>query len=188
MSYKTQMHDGGESYSGVVPAKQPNESLGRPQEAVEGRPLTKENTEEPNSRRTQSRVSEPNGLDRVRQAARKDKELQFTTLLHHVDIDLLRSSYLDLKRQAAAGVDGMTWEEYGEDLEARLADLLTTGMLKRPGLSLDKFGLVPGPWSAVFIAERIMLNRRGESGYRKPMEGNDHWGSQRWKTKSYSGR
>jgi RNA-directed DNA polymerase len=69
MSYKTQMNGGGESYSGVVPAKQPNESQGGPQEAVEGRPLTKENMEEPNSCRTQSRESESNGLDRVREAA-----------------------------------------------------------------------------------------------------------------------
>ena len=123
MSYKTHMYGGGESYSGIVPTKQPNEGRGRPQEAVEGRPLTKENMEEPNSCRTQSRESEPNGLDRVREAARKDGKLQFTALLHHVNADLLRSSYHSLKRQAAAGVDGMTWEEYGQDLEARLADL-----------------------------------------------------------------
>ena len=102
MSYKTQMHDGGESYSGVVPAKQPNESLGRqPRGEKElaglsgdkvtvclrpwsggcgGKAVDQGERGEPNSRRTQSRVSEPNGLDRVRQAARKDKELQFTTL------------------------------------------------------------------------------------------------------------
>jgi group II intron reverse transcriptase/maturase len=85
--------------------------------------LTKENTEEPNSYRTPSRESEPNGLDRVRQAARQDKEVRFTALLHHVNIDLLRSSYYSLKRRAAAGVDGMTWQEYGEGLEDRLADL-----------------------------------------------------------------
>ena len=123
MSYKTHMYGGGESYSGIVPAKQPNEGLGRPQEVVEGRPLTKENMEEPNSGRIQSRESEPNGLDRVRQAAKKDGKIRFTALLHHVDSDLLRRSYYGLKRRAAAGVDGMTWEEYGEDLEARLADL-----------------------------------------------------------------
>lgn len=123
MSYKTRRHGGGESYSGVVPAKRSNESQGGPKEIVEGRPLTKENMEEPNLRRTQSRESEPKGLDRVRQAAQEDKELQFTALLHHVSIDLLRSGYLDLKRQAAAGVDGVTWSEYGEELEARLADL-----------------------------------------------------------------
>ncbi len=123
MSHKAQMNGGGESYSGIVPAKQPNESLGRPQEAVEGRPLTKENMEQLNLCRTPSRESEPNGLDRVRQAAKEDKGLRFTALLHHVNVDLLRSSYQSLKKRAAAGVDGVTWEEYGEDLEVRLADL-----------------------------------------------------------------
>ena len=123
MSYKAQRNGGGESYSGIVPAKRSNEGRGGPKEIVEGRPLTKENTEEPNSYRTPSRESEPNGLDRVRQAARQDKEVRFTALLHHVNIDLLRSSYYSLKRRAAAGVDGMTWQEYGEGLEDRLADL-----------------------------------------------------------------
>ena len=123
MSYKAQRAGGGESYSGIVPAKQPNEGRGGPQEAVEGRPLTEENMEESNSCRTPSRRSETNGLDRVRQAAKKDKKLRFTALLHHVNPELLRSSYFSLKKRAAAGVDGMTWEEYGEDLEARLADL-----------------------------------------------------------------
>ena len=123
MSYKTQMNGGGESSGGVVPAKQQNEGLGRPKEAVEERPPARENMEEPNSCRTQSRESEPNGLDRVREAAKRDKGLKFTALLHHVSIDLLRSSYQSLKKRAAAGVDGMTWEEYGEGLEERLADL-----------------------------------------------------------------
>src|SRR5579863_56162 len=123
MSYKTQMNGGGESYSGVIPAKQPNESQGGRKEVVEERPLTKENMEEPNSCRTPGRESEPSGLDRVRQAAKKDRKARFTALLHHVDIHLLRSSYFSLKRKAAAGVDGMTWEEYGEALEVRLADL-----------------------------------------------------------------
>ncbi len=123
MSYKTRVNEGGESSGGIVPAKQPNEGRGGPKEAVEGRPLAKENADELNSCRTQSRESEPNGLDRVREAARRDKGLRFTALLHHVSIDLLRSSYQSLKKRAAAGVDGMTWEEYGEDLEDRLADL-----------------------------------------------------------------
>jgi group II intron reverse transcriptase/maturase len=123
MNYKTQMNGDGESYSGIVLAKQPNEGLGGPQEVAEGRPLTKENMEEPNSCRTPNRGSEPNGLDRVRQAAKKDGELRFTTLLHHVNLDLLHSSYYSLKKRAAAGVDGMRWEEYGDGLEARLADL-----------------------------------------------------------------
>ena len=76
-----------------------------------------------NSYRTQSRESEPNGLLRVREAAKKDKKAQFTALLHHVTIEQLRISYQSLQRQAAPGVDGMTWKEYGCDLEGRLQDL-----------------------------------------------------------------
>ncbi|MGO9258895.1 MAG: hypothetical protein ACLQU1_21625 [Bryobacteraceae bacterium] len=122
MSHKSTMHGGGESYSGVVPAKQPNKS-GKPQaEVVEERPLAKENTEQSNQCRTQSRESGPNGLERVREVARKDREVRFTALLHHVTVDLLRDSYSRLKKKAAPGVDGVTWRKYGEGLEARLSD------------------------------------------------------------------
>ena len=117
------MNDHGESYCAIVPTKQPNESQGGPQEAVEGRAQTKENTVQPNPCRTQSRESGPSGLDRVRQAAKRDRKLRFTALLHHVTVDLLRSSYSSLRKQAAPGTDGVTWKEYGNDLEARLCDL-----------------------------------------------------------------
>jgi RNA-directed DNA polymerase len=90
---------------------------------VEGRPQTKENTQQPNPNRILSRDSGPSGLGRVREAAKQDGKLKFTALLHHVSIDLLRQRYHSLKKQAAPGVDGMTWEEYGQDLEERLADL-----------------------------------------------------------------
>jgi RNA-directed DNA polymerase len=122
MSDKALMHGGGESYSGIVPTKQPNKSGRPPAEVAEGRPPTKENTPEPNPCRTPSRENGPSGLARVREAA-KDRKLKFTALLHHVSIDLLRKSYYSLKRQAAPGVDGVTWQEYGQDLEARLSDL-----------------------------------------------------------------
>ena len=105
----TTMHGGGESYSGVVPAKQPNKG-GKPlAEVAEERPLVKENTEQSNQRRTQSRESGPNGLERVREVAKKDRKVRFTALLHHVTVDLLRDSYQGLKKKAAPGVDGVTW-------------------------------------------------------------------------------
>jgi hypothetical protein len=117
------MNGGGESSGGIVPTKRSSEGQGGPQEIAEGRPPTKKNAERLNSNRTPSRGNEPSGLDRVRQAAKEDKGLRFTALLHPVNIDLLRSSYQSLKKQAAAGVDGVTWEEYGEGLEDRLIDL-----------------------------------------------------------------
>ena len=123
MSGKSLTFGGGESYCGVVSTKQSNKGGQTPAEAVEKRPQTKESTQQPNLDRTPSRESRPSGLERVREAARKDRKLKFTALLHHVSIDLLRDSYNSLKKQAAPGVDGMTWEEYGRALEARLADL-----------------------------------------------------------------
>jgi RNA-directed DNA polymerase len=123
MSGNAHVNGGGESHSGVVPTKRSNESQGGLKEIAEGRPMTKENAEEPTPYRTPSRESGPSGLDRVRQAAKEDKKLRFTALLHHVTIDLLRSSYKGLKRHAAAGVDGVRWQEYGDGLEERLHDL-----------------------------------------------------------------
>jgi group II intron reverse transcriptase/maturase len=65
----------------------------------------------------------PNGLDRVRQTARQDRKARFTALLHHVDLDRLRAAYWAIRPQAAPGVDGVTWQAYGQELEANLADL-----------------------------------------------------------------
>ena len=123
MSHKTYMNDKRESYSGVVPMKRSNESQGGLKEIVEERPLAKENTEQFNPHRTLSRDNGQSGLDRIRIAAQSNKQLKFTSLLHHVSVDLLRSSYYGLKKQAAAGVDEVTWQEYGEGLEGRLTDL-----------------------------------------------------------------
>lgn len=86
------------------------------------RPIVR-NTDGPAASRTQCRESASPGLDRVREAARSDKRAKFTALLHHVTVDLLRESFSALKRVAAPGVDGVTWREYEEGLEARLADL-----------------------------------------------------------------
>jgi RNA-directed DNA polymerase len=122
-SGKSLMNGDGESYCGIVPTKQPNKGDGSPAEVVEGRPKTKENTQQPDLCRTPSRESRPSRLERVREAARKDGKLKFTALRHHVSTDLLRDSYNSLKKRAAPGVDGVTWKEYGLDLEGRLTDL-----------------------------------------------------------------
>ena len=90
---------------------------------VEERPLAKENMGEANPRRTQSRESGPSGLERVREAAKRDGQMRFTSLLHHMNVELLRRSYQSLKKRAAPGVDQMTWQEYGKEVEERLKDL-----------------------------------------------------------------
>jgi len=125
------MMDGhGKSDSSVVPGKPPNKVAQAAAEAVEGRGLAKGNTPECNAPRTQSRIGAPSALERIRQAAEKDRRQRFTALLHHVyDVERLRTAYLALKRDAAAGVDGQTWRQYGEDLERNLQDL--SGRLRR---------------------------------------------------------
>ena len=108
----------------VVPEKLPNKAGGPAAEAVEGRGRAKGNPPERDAPRTQGRVGAPSGLERIRQAAEKDRRQRFTALQHHVyDVDRLRRAYLALKRDAAAGVDGQTWRSYGEDLEENLQGL-----------------------------------------------------------------
>jgi group II intron reverse transcriptase/maturase len=117
----------GKSDSLVVPKKSPNEA--RPvlaEEAMEGRKLAKGNSPEDNAFRTQRRGDASSALERVRQAARKDRKLRFTALFHHVyNVDILRDAYFALRRDASAGVDGETWGHYGEALGSNLADLAT---------------------------------------------------------------
>lgn len=127
-SRTARMHAAEESDRGLVPMKQPNNKgearWEQPEaEAVEGSPLAKENAAQPNAGRTQSRETVSSGLSRVRQAAREGKHKQFTALLHHLTVDLLRESYYALKRAAAPGVDGVRWEEYEAGLEERLEEL-----------------------------------------------------------------
>ena len=118
------MMHGREKSDPVVVAENRTNADGRPSaEGGEPRTGAKGNTSQTDTRRTPSRASVSPGLDRVRTAARLDRKERFTALLHHVDVGLLRSAYSWLKRDAAPGVDGMTWRQYGEDLERKLADL-----------------------------------------------------------------
>ncbi|MGH9461622.1 MAG: group II intron reverse transcriptase/maturase [Vicinamibacteria bacterium] len=112
----------GKSDRPIVPRKPPNKAMAT--EAVEGRGLAKGNSPERNALRTQSRPGAPSALERVRQAARRDRKQRFTALLHHVyAVERLRAAYYAVKRDAAAGVDGETWQHYGETLEENLRDL-----------------------------------------------------------------
>src|SRR5215467_9081133 len=123
MNHKSNVNVGGESHGRVVPAKCPNKD-GKPSlEGAEGRRPAKENTGQTTASQTQSWGDALSGLHRVREAAKKDKRLQFTTLLHHVSVHVLQNSFYALKREAAPGVDGMTWKEYETDLDKRLEDL-----------------------------------------------------------------
>ena len=111
---------------GIVPKKRSNNTQGRVAEIVEERTLTEGNTGEQAMRRTQNRENGvPSGLERVREAARRDKEQKFTTLLHHVNEGALLQAFRRINRDAATGVDGVTWKQYEDGLEERLRELCT---------------------------------------------------------------
>lgn len=114
--------DAGEkSDAPVVPGKPPNK--GKPAEAVEERGAAKGKAREDPTRRTQGRASVSMGLEGLREAARRDKRARFTALLHHVTPRLLEQSFYALSRNAAAGVDGVTWRKYETQLAERLPEL-----------------------------------------------------------------
>src|SRR5438552_2819869 len=132
-------HGGGKSDDRIVPQTAGNQTLDywefweqrsaalrqihELERKARGRRSTEENAEQAATVRTQSRAAVSIGLQRVRVTARRDRRARFTNLLHHVTIDLLRESFLHLKRQAAPGVDGVTWQQYEVGLEDRLTRL-----------------------------------------------------------------
>jgi group II intron reverse transcriptase/maturase len=117
------MHGREKSDSAIIATK-PTNKAGRPAaEPVERRAGTKGNADQQSTRRAQNRESVSQALERVRQAARKRKKERFTALFHHLSVDLLRLSFFALKRDAAPGVDGLTWRDYEADLDHKLEDL-----------------------------------------------------------------
>src|SRR6266542_3515102 len=117
------MHADENSYEVIVPEKRPNKKGLPSAEAVEGRTPPKGNGDETAAARTLRRDNASNGLIAVRRAARQSKSVRFTALLHHITVDLLKRSYLSLERDSAPGIDGVTWQSYGENLEEKLEDL-----------------------------------------------------------------
>ena len=117
------MNGGEKSDSAIVAGKLPNKA-GRPAaEAMEPRAGAEGNADQRSTRRTQSRESVTQSLGRIRQAARRDKRTRFTALLHHITPTLLEWAFDNLKKDAAPGVDGVTWDQYAQGLPENLADL-----------------------------------------------------------------
>jgi group II intron reverse transcriptase/maturase len=112
-----------ESDSAIRAKKSANKTEGSAAESMEQRAEAKGKAFAPTTHRTQNRESVSPGLERLRKAAQEKRNERFTTLLHHVDVDLLTKAYHWLKRDAAAGVDGVTWKAYGADLQVNLVDL-----------------------------------------------------------------
>jgi RNA-directed DNA polymerase len=118
------MNGHGKSDRPTVPMKFPNKAGQLAAEGMEGKGLAEGNLRQQNAPRTPSREGAHSALERVRQAARRDRKMRFTALLHHVNnVEMLRVAFFSLKREAAPGVDGQTWRHYGEGLEENLQDL-----------------------------------------------------------------
>src|SRR4029078_9680879 len=122
-SHNADRHAPEESDRTILSMNQTNKEERSSAEPGEKRVRGKENIVQPNTQPTQSGKRVSQGLSGVREAAKKRRQERFTALLHHVSVDLLRDSFYALKRQAAPGVDGVTWKEYEAGLEDRIADL-----------------------------------------------------------------
>jgi RNA-directed DNA polymerase len=147
--------ESGKSDSRVVPRKISNTARRRAAEGWEGRRLAKRNRPQATTLRTQGRARVHAALGRVRRAAEEQKGVRFTALLHHIyAIDTLRAAFHDLKRDAAAGVDGETWEHYSQELEANLA-----GLSDRVGRGTYR----PQP------VRRVYIPKRGNSQQQRPI-------------------
>src|SRR6516164_8479919 len=117
------MHGRGKSDPVIGAVKPANKAAPTAAESVEQRTGTKGNVRQQSTRRAQDRESVSQALERIRQVARQRKEERFTSLTTHISVDLLRIAFLELKKDAAPGVDGLTWQTYAADLEQNLTDL-----------------------------------------------------------------
>lgn len=117
------MHGWEKSDACVVATKSANKTGQPVAESMEPRQATKENTNQLPESRAQNREIEVNGLERVRQRSKRQPKERMTALMHHLTVSALWQAYDRLKRHAAPGVDGVTWQEYGEDLLDRLTKL-----------------------------------------------------------------
>src|SRR6516162_4428545 len=117
------MYGGGRSDPGIVAVKLANNAEQSAAESVEPRTGTKGNADQQSTRQAQDWESVSQALARIRQAAKQRKKERFTSLLHHVSVDLLRLSFFALKKDAAPGVDGLAWRDYEANVEGNLEDL-----------------------------------------------------------------
>ncbi len=117
------MNGAKKSDSLIIPAKPANKAGPPAAEPVEGSSGTERNAELQSTVRTQSREAVSQAQDRIRGAVTRNKKEKLTALLHHITVDVLRRVFFKLKKRAAPGVDGVTWEDYAADLDRNLTDL-----------------------------------------------------------------
>src|SRR5271154_2288588 len=117
------MHERGKSDTAVGAKNPANKAERSAAELVEQRAVTKGNADQQSTRRAQERESVSQALGRIRQAAKQRKKEKFTTLFHHISVELLRLSFFEIKKDAAPGVDGLTWQDYEAGLDRNIEDL-----------------------------------------------------------------
>src|SRR5712671_1251124 len=159
------MHGRGKSDSAIVAVKPANKAEQSAAEPVEPRAEAKGKAGQHSTCRAQSRESVSQGLERIRKVAKEKKTERFTSLLHHISIDLLGEAFGELKQDAAPGVDGLTCAAYEADFEHNLEDLHSR-----------------------VHREPIGQCRHGGSTYPSRMVGNARWQSPPWRTRSSNGR
>src|SRR6202795_2883110 len=120
---KPMMHGRGKSDSAIGAVKPANKAERSAAELVEQRAGTEGNADQQSTRRAQDRTSVSQALERIRQAAKQRRREKFTALFHHISVELLRLSFFALKKDAAPGVDGLTWQDYEADLDHNIEDL-----------------------------------------------------------------
>src|SRR5438067_5169239 len=118
------MMNGHEKSDPAIVARKPANNVGQPAaERAERRAGAEGNAGQQRTRRAQDRESVSQALERIRQVAKERKKERFTALLHHIDVPMLRTAFYALKRDAAPGVDGLTWQDYEADLDRKIEDL-----------------------------------------------------------------
>jgi RNA-directed DNA polymerase len=117
------MHGREKSDSAIVAGKPTNKVVSATAEPVEPRAGAKGNANQPSTGRAQNRVTVSQALERIRKVAKERKKERFTALFHHISIDLLDEAFYELKENAGAGVDGLTWRDYEQNLECNLENL-----------------------------------------------------------------
>jgi hypothetical protein len=155
------MHDREKSDPATVAGKPTNKAVSTAAESVEPRAGAKGNASQQSTHRTQGRERVSQALERVRQAARQRKKEKFTALLHHVSVDLLGMAFFALKRDAAPGVDGLTWRTYEADLDRNLTARVETNRHLRE----RRYGQRRGPRAHVLLQHwRSHKSGRASSG------------------------
>ena len=142
------------SDSSIVPAKLANKAERSTAELVEGDDGTKRNAELQSTVRTQSREAVTQAQARIRGAVTRNEKEKLTALLHHVSIDVLRWAFFNIKKQAAPGVDGLTWVDYAADLDRNLTDACKGSLRSVSSLTIASTVYTQGGWQTTAARHR----------------------------------